>query len=114
MSTARSNMPCSDALDELLGLLRVGARGAEPLQPGDAFHIIIERGTGNTWRLRACVVDEGKAPLPHAAAYDDTLPAQAEVPRAAVVTERLLANARKAARRRLDALRAALGEAGGV
>jgi len=99
-----------DDLDELLRLLQVGARGAEDLQVGDAFHLVIERGTGNTWRLRACVVDASAAPLPHAAAYDDTLPAQASVPRAALVVERLLANARKAARRRLDALRVALGD----
>ena len=114
MSAQRGSEPGAEALDELLRLLRVGARGADDLKAGDAFHVVIERGTGNTWHLRACVVDEGKVPLPHGAAYDDTLPAQAEVPRAAVVFERLLANARKATRRRLDALRAALGEAGGV
>lgn len=110
MSSQRTDEPGADALDDLLRLLRVGARGAEDLQAGDAFHLIIEKGTGKSWKLRACVVDVSSAPLPHGAAYDDALPAQESVPRAAVVVERLLANARKAARRRLDALRAALGD----
>lgn len=110
MSSQRTDEPSAEALDELLRLLHVGARGAEDLQVGDAFHLIIERGSGKSWLLRACIVDGNAAPLPHGAAYDDTLTPQESVPRAALVVERLLANARKAARRRLDAIRAALGD----
>jgi hypothetical protein len=98
------------SLDDLIRILTVGARGADELKVGDAFHLVIQRGTGNSWSVRACMVDETSAPLPHAAAYDDTLPPQESMPRAAVVLERLLTNARGMARRRLLALKSALGD----
>lgn len=102
-----------DALDDLMRVLIAGARGAEGLRTDDSFTLVLVKGSGNSWKLRAFVADAAGHPLPLGAAYAD-LGQQRELPAASAVVRLLLDHARTYARRNVEALRAALGGDGGA